>query len=118
MKKLINSVGCAVCGIVHTFEKQRNFKIMSLFSILVIAFGFILKLNMNEWIFILLSIFTVLISEIVNTSVEYIVNLIHDKKNVYAKLAKDTAAGAVLMSLIWSIIVGVIIFGPKIISLF
>ena len=86
--------------------------------ILVIIFGIILKISKIEWI-ICITLFGLVISmELINTAVENTVDLITKEKNEQAKNAKDVAAGAVLVSAISSAIIGVIIFLPKVLSIF
>jgi undecaprenol kinase len=116
MKKIINSFRNALFGIGHVLKRHKNFQIMSVISVIVLLLGSLLDLSMIEWFFILWSITTVLILEMVNTAVEHVIDLIHKKKNIYAKLAKDIAAGAVLLSSLWAAIIGFAIFLPKIVT--
>lgn len=67
-----------------------------------------------EWIFLLVVIGLVWVAEIFNTAVEELVDLISPQQNPSAKVIKDLSAGAVLVSAILSVLVGVLIFGPRI----
>ena len=116
MKKLLFSIKNAMNGITHVISKHNNFRIMSVIATIVIVVGILLRLNSIEWFFISWSIATVLIAEMVNTAVEHVINLIHKKRSIYAKLAKDVSAGAVLLSSIWAGLIGALIFIPKIID--
>ena len=80
--------------------------------------SFILKLSRFEFIFVILVSFLVIITEMLNTCVEVIVDMITNEDNVLAMHAKDIGAGAVLVSSIFALIVGLIIFIPKIMRFF
>ena len=118
MKNFFKSFVYAFNGIFTTIKKERNIKIHIIIMILVIIFGIILKISKIEWI-ICITLFGLVISmELINTAVENTVDLITKEKNEQAKNAKDVAAGAVLVSAISSAIIGVIIFLPKVLSIF
>lgn len=114
----IQSLRHALDGIGHSFKKEKNFRRMTIISLVVIVASIFFGISFVEWILVMWAISTVLIAEMVNTSVEYIIDLIHKRKDIHAKLAKDVAAGAVLLATFWSIIVGIVVFVPKIIYLF
>ena len=117
-KKLINSFKYAIEGIISSFKTERNMKIHVLAMSVVIAFGLFFKLNKIEWCFIIIAIASVISAELFNTAIETVVDMISPEKNPKAKLAKDIAAGAVLVMAIGSAIIGFIVFGPKVINLF
>ena len=114
MKKLINSFRYAFCGILSAIKSERNMKIHFTFVLLVIIFGIIYKISINEWIYCLICFALVISSEMINTAIEINTNMVMPKKNINAKNTKDIAAGAVLVSAIISFIVGLLIFLPKI----
>ncbi len=108
------SLGYAISGIIHCIQKERNIKIHCLFMCLVIICGFIFHLSLIEW-FVCILLFALVISlELVNTAIEAVVDLCTCEIHPLAKIAKDTAAGAVLVSAIASVIIGLMIFIPKI----
>ena len=115
---LISSFGYAIDGIKKAFKSERNLKVHILAMVLVVILGFILKLAIWEWITCIILFALVIGAELFNTSIEEVVNLLSPEIRVHAKYAKDIAAGAVLVFALASAIVGVIIFLPKIISLF
>ena len=118
MKNFLRSFKYAFEGIVTGIKEEQNMKIHIAIMILVIIFGIILKISKIEWI-ICITLFGLVISmELINTAVENTVDLITKEKNEQAKNAKDVAAGAVLVSAISSAIIGVIIFLPKVLSIF
>lgn len=118
MSKLINRFKFPLAGFITILKKDRNFILHIIFAMLVIIFGFIFNLNLNEWLWIILAIFIVLITEVINTSIEYVVDLYTDEYHPLAKHAKDTAAFAVLLASIMSVLIGGLIFLPKIINIF
>ncbi len=117
-KKLINSFKYAIEGIISSFKTERNMKIHVLAMIIVIALGLFFKLNKVEWCFIIIAIASVISAELFNTAIETVVDMVSPERNPKAKLAKDIAAGAVLVVAIGAAIIGFIIFGPRVINLF
>lgn len=115
-KKLINSFKYAIEGIVSSFKTERNMKIHIFIMILVIIAGIILKISALDWIILVIMFALVISAELFNTTFETVVDMITKERNEKAKLAKDIAAGAVLVLAIGSIIVGLIIFIPKILN--
>lgn len=115
-KKLINSFKYAIEGIISSFKTEQNMKIHIFIMILVIILGIVLKLSALEWIILTIVIAIVISAELFNTTIETVVDMITKEKNEKAKLAKDVAAGAVLVLAIGSVIIGLIIFIPKILE--
>jgi len=104
----------AVSGIWYGIKTQRNIKIQIVVSTIVIIAGLLLKLNITEFIFITIAIMIVFITEMINTAIETAVNLCTDKYHDLAKIAKDVAAGAVVLAAINAIIIAVLILVSKI----
>ena len=114
-KNFYESLSYAFTGIVYCFKYSRNFRIQILCSVLTIFFGCLLKLNGIESIIILATIFSVLILEILNTSIESLVDLVVGKKySKLAKICKDCSAASVLIASINSIFIAAYVFFPKI----
>lgn len=105
-------------GFITLLKKDVNFVIHLIAAILVVMFSFYFQITKIEWLFVIIAIFSVLFMEVMNTSVEYVVDLVTEDYHELAKHAKDTAAFAVLLSSIMSAIIGIIIFMPYIIELF
>lgn len=118
IKRLVKSFSYAIKGFFTTFKEEPNMKIHVLVASIVIICGFIFKVSNLEWIILFFAIGLVIASEIVNTSIENLVDLVTQKFDVQAKIAKDTAAAMVLVMSITAAIIGLIIFVPKFISLF
>ncbi len=97
--------------------KEPNFRIHMIATLLVTIAGFYFKLNAIEWAVIVIVIGTVLISETFNSVVEQMIDYIKPEIHPTAKLIKDMSAGGVLLASVIAIIVGVIIFLPKIIHI-
>lgn len=115
--KFVESVGHALDGIEYTINHERNFKIEILFAIIVTIASFILKVSLIEWTILVLVIGIVLALEMVNTAIERCVDLVTKEYKELAKIAKDVSAGAVFVMSIFSVVIGIIIFLPKIIEL-
>lgn len=114
MKRFINSFKYAFRGIFRTIKEEKNIKIHILAVIVVIIMGVIYKISTTEWIICLILIGLVISSEIINTSIERTVDLISKEKSDLAEMAKDAAAGAVLVNAIVAAIIAGIIWIPKI----
>lgn len=118
MKNFLRSFKYAFEGIVTGIKEEQNMKIHISIMILVIVFGIMLKISKIEWI-ICIALFGLVISmELINTAIENTVDLITKENNQQAKIAKDVAAGAVLVSAIVSSVIGLMIFIPKILAIF
>jgi diacylglycerol kinase len=106
----------AFTGLFHTLKTQPNLRIHVTIAAIVIVSGIFFHLSHLEWIIIAFTIAWVIVSEMINTSIEAIVDLITHERRIEAKIAKDVAAGMVLVGAMTSIIVGLIIFTPYLIS--
>ena len=111
--KLIFSFKYASEGIITTIKEERNMFIHFLIAIIVVITGVYVRLSLNEWLICLLLFALVFSLELINTAIENTVDLVTTKKNKKAKMAKDAAAGAVLIAAIFASIIGIIIFLPK-----
>ena len=109
----------AFSGISYVLKTSRNFKIQLIFAITTLMIGFFLQISQSNYVILIATIMSVLILEILNTSIESIVDLVVKKEfSSLAKISKDTSAGAVLLASINSVIIAVYIFVPKIKLLF
>ena len=115
-KRLINSFKYASDGIKQSYKGEQNLKIHTFIAILVIVFGFFLKISYFEWLVCLLLIGLVLMTEFFNTAIEYVVDLASPRIHPLAKAAKDTASAGVLIMAIISAVIGLLIFVPKLID--
>ena len=111
---LYRSFGYAFQGIFTCVRKERNMKIHCVAAVFVVSAGVILKISAIEWCICLALFGLVMALEHVNTAVEAVVDMVTEEYHPLAKVAKDTAAGAVLIAAIMAAIAGCIIFLPKI----
>lgn len=107
----------AFAGIFYTLKTQPNLRIHCSIALVVTLAGLIFRLTSVEWIIIVFTFLWVIVSEMINTAIESIVDLITHTHNHEAKIAKDVAAGMVLVGALGSIIIGLIIFLPKFLNL-
>ena len=114
---IIRSFGYAFEGIWTGIKKERNMKIHCCAAILVVLAGIFFGISAAEWCLCLTLFGLVMALEMVNTAVEAVVDLVTEDRNPLAKLAKDAAAGAVLIAAIMAAIVGCMIFLPRVLSL-
>lgn len=118
MKAFIKRVGYALAGWRHFFANEANGQIQAVVAILVVIAGGILGISAQEWLWVLLCIGLVTGLEMVNTAIETLSNRLHPEKHEAIKIVKDVAAGAVLWASCISVVIGAIIFVPKLWSMF
>ena len=114
MKKRLQSFGYAFRGIYSAFGTEANMKIHIGITFLVIICGIAFGISITEWMFCMLCIGLVVGAEMFNTSIENVVDLASPEQHPLAGKAKDIAAGAVLICAIISVIIGLLIFIPKV----
>ncbi len=114
MRRLRKSFSCAIAGLIYCIKNEKNMKIHILATIIAVIVALVVKLNYTEWGLLILTVFMVLVAETVNTAVEKTVDLVTTEYHPLAKLAKNLAAGAVLLAAIGSLLMAVVIFGPHI----
>ncbi len=96
------------------FKEEANFRIHVVATIIVIAAGLFFQLSITEWLTIIIAIGLVLLTELLNTTIENIADFISPERHEKIKTIKDIAAAAVLISAIVALVVGLLIFIPKI----
>lgn len=106
------SFAAAGRGLVHVFKSEQNFRIQVLIGLVVLFGAFYLPLQTWEKILILLLVLLVLLVEILNTVFEYFSDLLKPRLHHYVYVIKDVMAGAVLLTSIVALVVGLIIFFP------
>lgn len=116
--RFIRSFYYAISGIIVAVKAERNLKIHLTLSGVVIIFGFSLSITLMEWLVVLIMVGGMLAAEMMNSAIERVVDLVTEDYHPLAKQAKDIAAGAVLFFAITSVLIGVLIFGPRLINLF
>lgn len=116
-KNFLDAWKNAFNGIKHTITTQRNIIIQLLIGIVAVIFGIVFKLNTVEWICLSIAVFLVIITEMINTGIEAVVDLYTSTFNPKAKIAKDVGAGAVVLAVINAAIIGYFLFFEKIVEL-
>ncbi len=109
-KGWIGSLNCAVEGLLYAFRTQKHIKVHYLIAVGVLVMSLLLRLPTVEFVIFAVAIVMLLLTEMINTAIEEVVNLIEDRHHVIAKNAKDVSAGAVLISAIGVAIVAYMIF--------
>jgi diacylglycerol kinase (ATP) len=113
VRKLIDSFNYAINGIIHAVRTQRNMRIHMIAALLVLTACFFYDLSKFEIILLTITITMVIVAEMFNTAIECAIDLTANYYHPLAKVAKNTAAGAVLITAINAVIVGYIIFWDK-----
>lgn len=117
-KSLSKSFGYALEGFLHTLRYNRNLRIHLAIALAVVILSIFFRINKYEMSILGVAILLVISSEMINTSIEEMVNLITQEHRKEAKIAKDVAAGMVLVASMGSVIIGLLIFTPYIFKLF
>lgn len=111
----IKSVTHAWRGIGILIKTGHNTWIGIFAALLAVGVGFFLDISSTEWLFLVFAIGLVFVAEAFNTAIEIDMDLTSPEYHPYAKDTKDVAAGAVLLAVIVAVIVGAIIFVPKLV---
>lgn len=116
-KKRAKSFSYAFKGIFYMMRTQHNFWIQVIIGLLAIFLGFILNISMFDWGLVILACGMVLAAETFNSAVEALTDIVQPEQDPRAGRVKDLAAGAVLIAAIAAVVVGLLIFVPRIIIL-
>ena len=116
-KNLGKSLQNSLEGLFLAVQKESSLKILIVLGLLLILAGFLFQVSGLEWLFIALMIGCCFGAELFNTAIENVVDLVTDEKKLKAKRAKDAAAGAVLVAVIFAVIIGIGIFLPRLLNL-
>ena len=114
---LIASFGCARRGIGDALRLQRNVKLHFLAATCVVGTAASLRITRLEWCALLLCIGFVIATELINTALEDVVDLACPDHHELARRAKDVAAGAVLVAAITSVLVALVVLGPRLLAI-
>lgn len=113
-KKLVDSFNNAIDGVIYSVRTQRNMRIHMVSALMVLASCFIYDLSKIEFLILALTVTLVIFAELINTAIESVVDMMANYYHPLAKISKNVAAGAVLITAINAIVVGYIIFWDKI----
>jgi len=117
-RKLRDSIRYAWAGLVYSFSNNQNLRIHFIVALIVIAAAIILHVTPFEMGILGITILLVVAVEMINSAIEEMVDLITQEHKEQAKIAKDVAAGMVLIASFGSVIIGVLIFLPHLLRLF
>lgn len=110
--KFVAGFGYAFAGLWYALRTQRNMWVHITIAILAIVLGIVLRISAVEFAMIFVAITGVFIAEMFNTVFELCVDLASPEYHPLAKIAKDVAAGAVLLSAMLAVVIGLFVFGP------
>ena len=108
--KLLKGFGCALRGIFYTLKNERHMRIHAVALVYVMFFSVFFNLSAEKYAILLLTGALVIVSEIINSAIESVVDICKNEYSIIAKIAKDMAAGAVLISAIFSVIIAILFF--------
>lgn len=114
IKKLVESFNYAISGIIETVRTQRNMRIHLLVALIVLVSCFLFDISKVEFLILAVTITMVIVAEVINTAIEATIDMSTNHYHPLAKVAKNAAAGAVLITAINAVLVGYIIFWDKI----
>jgi diacylglycerol kinase len=114
---LLASFGYAFQGARYAFRTQRNLKVHSVITILVVLAGALLRISLDQWTVLAVVIGLVFQTELTNTAVEAVVDRVSPEYHMLSKVAKDCSAAAVLVTALAAVVVGMLIFLPHILAL-
>ncbi len=115
--RFFKSLGFALDGLWEMVLNHNNFRLQIVIGLFTVGAGFFFQLNFSEWMALILASGLILIAEMANSSIEAIVDLITKERRLEAKKAKDIAAGMVLLASGFSIVIGILVFGPHLLKL-
>ncbi|OGH12751.1 MAG: hypothetical protein A2776_00765 [Candidatus Levybacteria bacterium RIFCSPHIGHO2_01_FULL_40_10] len=115
---LHQSFGYAFAGIIHAVRENRNLRIHFIIAIAVFVLSIYLKVAYQDLAILIVLIVLVIAAEMINTSLEEMTDLITSEHRQEAKVAKDVAAGMVLVASIGAALVGALILGPYVLPSF
>lgn len=113
----VSSFRYATVGLRYLFVTQRNARVQASIGGVAVVLGAALRISRIEWALLALLIALVLCLEAINSAIEATVDLVTNDYHPLAKIAKDVAAGAVWLMALTSVVIGAIIFLPRLLAL-
>ena len=117
LKRFFYSAKYALDGLVYAYRHEKSLWIHAILTILSVILGFALDISINQWIVMLIALGVILAFELVNTAMEAAVDMVTLEYNELARIAKDCCSAATFVTSIMGAIIGIVIFGPKILIL-
>lgn len=112
---VLKSVACAAKGLLYAFKTQRNVRIHFIAAVLVLAGGILLKFSATELSLLAIAITFVVAAELANTAIENLADVVSEEFHPRIMVVKDIAAASVLVGAIGAILVGLLLFIPRVI---
>lgn len=116
-RKLVESFANAFRGLRFSYRSQRNLSVHTAAAVSALVLGILLRISLAEMALIVLLIANVIVLELLNTAIEEIVNMLTLSRKMRAMVAKDVSAAAVLVAAAASVVIGCLIFVPRIVNL-
>jgi diacylglycerol kinase (ATP) len=114
LRRRAASFGHAFRGVGAALRSELHLQFHAVATVLVIGLGFYCRLSATEWALVALAVASVWAAELFNTAIETLTNLVSPGYHPLAGRAKDVAAGAVLLAALGALVVGTLVFGPKV----
>ncbi len=111
-----DSIHDALQGIGYTLRTQRNMRFHGAMTVFVLAAGLVLRVSAMEVLFLMSAIAFVVVTEMVNTGIETVVDMITSDYSDLARIAKNVAAGAVLTASLYALVVGYLVLGQRVLA--
>lgn len=118
IKRLIKSFIYAFRGLFRVFREEQNLAVQSTAAFVVIIAGWFFHVSRLEWALLFMSILVVILMEIVNSAIERVTDILKPRIHDYVKEIKDIMAAAVMLASIFAVIIGLIVFLPKVLEIF
>ncbi|UOQ54057.1 diacylglycerol kinase family protein [Hymenobacter cellulosivorans] len=112
LRRRIASFGHAFRGVASALRSEVHLRFHALATVVAVGFGFYFDISGLEWALVALAVGTVWAAELMNTAIEAVVDLVSPEYHPLAGKAKDVAAGAVLITAVAALVVGLLVFGP------
>jgi diacylglycerol kinase len=113
---LVAAFGCALRGIGYAWRTQRNVRIQAAVALVVVLVGAWLRVGALEWALLITAIALVLTTELLNTAIEALVDLVSPEANPLAGAAKDACAAGVVVTVVGAVLLGLFVLGPPLLD--
>lgn len=108
--RILKSFKYAIKGIIYTLKNERNMRIHTTVSFCVFILSLFFNLSIEKYLILFLTMALVMVTEVINSAIESLIDIYSKNYNSTAKVAKDVAAGAVLIASGFAVIIGIVLF--------
>lgn len=116
-KRILYSTKYSLEGLIYAYRHEKSLWIHAGISIVSIILGLVLQISLTQWSIILIGIGVILAIELINTAIEAVVDMVTLEYNDLAKIAKDCGSAATFVATTIGLIIGIVVFGPKILKI-